>query len=85
MHFSYVLRHFVETGLKKNVKNGVFISNSHFGKFVHNRCNNRFELNAFCMRFETLFWRQINKKEMLETSFLCAFFTLVNAFKHGQK
>ena len=36
---------------KKNVKNGVFISNSQFGKSVQNKCKKRFELNAFSFRF----------------------------------
>ena len=54
MHFACVLRHFVIKVKKNRDKNDVFMRNFHFGKCVQNRGKNRFEINTFCMRFETL-------------------------------
>ena len=45
-----------EDKFEKNVKKRrLFVSNFHFGKCVQNICKNRFEINASCMHFETLF------------------------------
>ena len=38
----------------KSAKNVDFVSNFHFRKCLQNTCKNRFEINAFCRRFEIL-------------------------------
>ena len=61
MHLACVLKHFVETCLKKkqSAKNDVFMSNFHFGKCVEITGKNRLEI-----RFETLCGDKFEKKNV---------------------
>ena len=47
---------------KKRAKNGVFVSKFYFGKCVQNTWKNRFEMNAFFIRFETSSENKYEKK-----------------------
>ena len=52
----------METNIKKSAKNGFFVSNFLFGKCVQNTRKDCFEINASCMRFETLCGDKFEKK-----------------------
>ena len=63
MHFAHVLRHFLETILKKkSVLNRVFMSNFRFGKCMQNTCKNRPEMKAFSVPYETLCLKSLKKR-----------------------